>query len=281
MTIILRSVDDVRAWRKGLPTGKKLGFVPTMGALHAGHLSLIELARQRSDITIASIFVNPLQFGPSEDLNRYPRPIEKDTALLQAAGADALFLPEVADLYPAGASTFVIEESVSLPLCGAVRPGHFRGVATIVLKLFNIVQPDVAVFGQKDAQQCAVVERMVRDLNMSIDIVRAPIVREADGLALSSRNVYLTSEERSAAPTVYASLQMAKAAFESGERRADALKAVGQAVLSAKPSFTVIYWEVCNASSLNMMRTVGPDGALFVVAACIGSVRLIDNIGVN
>lgn len=281
MTVILRSVADVRAWRKGLPTGKKLGFVPTMGALHAGHLSLIELARQRGDFTIASIFVNPLQFGPSEDLARYPRPIEKDRALLEEAGADALFLPAVADLYPDGASTFVVEEDVSSPLCGAGRPGHFRGVATIVLKLFNIVQPDFAVFGQKDAQQCAVVERMVRDLNMSVDIVRAPIVREADGLALSSRNLYLTSEERSAAPAVYASLQMAKAAFESGERGADALKAVGQAVLSAKPGFTVIYWEVCNASSLNMMRTVGPDGALFVVAACIGSVRLIDNIGVN
>lgn len=281
MTIILRSVADVRAWRKGLPAGTRLGFVPTMGALHAGHLSLIELAQRRSDITIASIFVNPLQFGPTEDFNRYPRSIEKDTALLHAAGADALFLPEVADIYPAGASTFVVEESVSLPLCGAVRPGHFRGVATIVLKLFNIVRPDVAVFGQKDAQQCAVVERVVRDLNMPIDIVRAPVVREPDGLALSSRNLYLTSEERSAAPTIYASLRMAKAAFESGERRADALKAVGQAVLAGEPRFTVNYWEVCDPSNLSILRTVGPEGALFAVAASIGSVRLIDNIVVH
>ena len=278
MTIILRSVAEVRAWRKTLPAGRPVGFVPTMGALHAGHLSLMALARQRDAVTIASIFVNPLQFGPNEDLAKYPRPIEQDLALLQAAGVDALFLPGVGDLYPEGASTFVVEEQVSGPMCGALRPGHFRGVTTVVLKLFNIVQPDFAVFGQKDAQQCAVIERMVRDLCLPLEIVRGPIVREADGLALSSRNLYLDGDERAAAPRIFASLQAAQLAFEGGERNAARLAAIGRSVLAADPRFALQYWDVRDPASLAAIETVGQDGALLAVATYLGATRLIDNL---
>lgn len=279
MTIVLRTVAEVRAWRRALPAGQTLGFVPTMGALHAGHISLMELAKSRAAVTIASIFVNPLQFGPNEDLAKYPRPIEKDLALLEAAGVDALFLPGVADLYPEGASTFVVEESVSGPMCGAVRPGHFRGVTTVVLKLFNIVQPDLAAFGQKDAQQCAVIERMVRDLAVPVEIVRGAIVRESDGLALSSRNVYLSPEDRAAAPLIHASLQAAKAAFEAGQHDASALAAIGRAVLGQDPRFTVQYWDVRDPRALDAIDTVPANGgALFAVAAYLGETRLIDNI---
>jgi pantoate--beta-alanine ligase len=278
MTITLRTVAEVRAWRRALPVGQSLGFVPTMGALHDGHISLMKLAKNRAAVTIASIFVNPLQFGPNEDLAKYPRPIEKDLALLEAAGVDALFLPEVADLYPEGASTVVVEEHVSGPMCGAVRPGHFRGVTTVVLKLFNIVQPDLAVFGQKDAQQCAVIERMVRDLAVPVEIVRGPIVREADGLAMSSRNVYLSPEHRAAAPLIHASLQAAKAAFEAGQPDANTLATIGRAVLGQDPRFTVQYWDIRDPQTLEAIDTVPAGGALFAVAAYLGATRLIDNI---
>lgn len=277
MTIILRTVAEVRAWRDQVQSGKAVAFVPTMGALHAGHMSLMELARDRADVTIASIFVNPLQFGPGEDLSKYPRPVEKDIALLEAAGIDAVFLPPVHELYPDDASTFVVEESVSAPLCGAVRPGHFRGVATVVLKLFNIVAPDVAVFGQKDAQQCAVIERMARDLNLRIEIVRGPIVREVDGLALSSRNIYLSEADRRAAPSIFASLEAARQALEAGERNAEALAAIGRAVLAAEPRLRLQYWEIRHPESLAAIETIGPAGALFAVAAHLGTTRLIDN----
>ena len=278
MTTILRTIGDVRAWRAALPPKHTIGFVPTMGALHAGHISLMELARQRAAVTIASIFVNPLQFGPNEDLAKYPRPIERDLALLDAAGVDAVFLPEVAELYQAGASTFVVEESVSAPLCGAVRPGHFRGVTTVVLKLFNIVQPHLAVFGQKDAQQCAVIERMVRDLAVPVEIVRGPIVREPDGLALSSRNVYLAPEDRAAAPLIFASLDAARTAFENGERDAGRLAALGRSVLAGSPRISVQYWDVRDADSLEAIELVGSKRALLAVAALVGTTRLIDNI---
>ena len=279
MTVVLRTVAEVRAWRRALPPGQTLGFVPTMGALHAGHISLMELAKSRAAVTIASIFVNPLQFGPNEDLAKYPRPIEKDLALLEAVGVDALFLPEVTDLYPEGASNFVVEETVSGPMCGAVRPGHFRGVTTVVLKLFNIVQPDLAMFGQKDAQQCTVIERLVRDLAVPLEIVRGPIVREPDGLALSSRNVYLSPEDRAAAPRIHASLQAAKAAYEAGERNANALAAIGRAVLGQDPRFTVQYWDIRDPQTLDAVDTVPTNGeALFAVAAYLGTTRLIDNI---
>ncbi|MDB5612484.1 MAG: pantoate--beta-alanine ligase [Devosia sp.] len=281
MTTILRTIAEVRAWRDQLPAAHRVAFVPTMGALHVGHMSLVDLARDRADVTIASIFVNPLQFGPNEDLGKYPRPIENDLALLEAAAMDALFLPSVHELYPDGASTFVVEESVSRHLCGAVRPGHFRGVTTIVLKLFNIVSPHLAVFGQKDAQQCAVIERMVRDLNLRIEIVRGPIVREPDGLALSSRNDYLGAAARAAAPTIFASLEAARQAFAGGERNAVALAAIGRSVLAAEPLIELQYWEVRHPESLEEIETVGPSGALFAIAAYLGSTRLIDNLTIN
>jgi pantoate--beta-alanine ligase len=246
MTIILRSVAEFRTWRKSLAADQSVGFVPTMGALHDGHMSLVALARARAAVTVASIFVNPLQFGPNEDLAKYPRPIEKDIALLEAAGVDALFLPGVTDLYPEGASTFVVEESVSGPLCGSVRPGHFRGVATVVLKLFNIV--------------------------------RGPIVREADGLALSSRNVYLSAELRSAAPLIFKSLKAAEAAFANGERNAARLTAIGRAVLAADRRFDVQYWEARSPHNLEAIEMVGQEGALLAVAAYLGPTRLIDNL---
>lgn len=278
MITILRTIAEVRSWRDRLPANEQLAFVPTMGALHAGHISLMELARRRAGTTIASIFVNPLQFGPNEDLSKYPRPIEKDLALLEAAGVDVVFLPPVHELYPEDASTFVSEESVSTHLCGAVRPGHFRGVTTVVLKLFNIVSPDLAVFGQKDAQQCVVIERMVRDLNLRIEIVRGPIVREPDGLALSSRNVYLDPASRRAAPAIFASLETARRAYEAGERNAAALAAIGRASLATEPGVAVQYWEIRHPQNLEPIETVGPAGALLAVAAHLGTTRLIDNV---
>jgi len=278
MTTVLRTVAEVRNWRSALPASAVVGFVPTMGALHDGHMSLVEIARSRGDVTIVSIFVNPLQFGPNEDLDKYPRPVAKDLALLEAADVDAVFLPSVETLYPEGASTFVEEERVSGPLCGALRPGHFRGVTTVVLKLFNIVAPDFAVFGQKDAQQCAVIERMVRDLCVPIEIVRRPIVREADGLALSSRNIYLSPEERAAAPLIHQSLMAAAAAFEAGERDAAALAGIGRAVLDGDPRFSPQYWEVRDPQSLETVARVGDLGALMAVATHLGATRLIDNM---
>ncbi len=278
MTLILKDKAALKAWRAALPAGQKLGFVPTMGALHAGHISLMRQARDLADVVVASIFVNPLQFGPNEDLSRYPRPIEADIAKLEAAGVDALFLPSVEDMYPPGASTFVDESMVSLPLCGAERPGHFRGVATVVLKLFNLVQPHVALFGQKDAQQCAVIERMVRDLDVPVEIRRGAIVREADGLALSSRNVYLSEEDRAAAPLIYQSLRAVEAAYRAGETDAEKLAIIGRNVLAQSDRITLQYWDVRDPESLGGIAKVGSRGALLAVAAFLGKTRLIDNL---
>ena len=278
MTLILRDKASLRAWRAKLTEGTRLGFVPTMGALHAGHMSLMAQAREAADIVIASIFVNPLQFGPNEDLSRYPRPIEADIEKLAAAGVDALFLPSVEDMYPEGASTLVEETMVSGPLCGATRPGHFRGVTTVVLKLFNLVQPHVAVFGRKDAQQCAVLERMVRDLDVPVDILRGPIVREADGLALSSRNVYLSPEDRAAAPLLHQSLLAVEAAYRGGEHDAEALARIGLGVLAQSERIRPQYWEVRDPESLGAITRVGASGALLAVAAHLGTTRLIDNL---
>lgn len=278
MTIILRDKAALSAWRSAVPSNQRVGFVPTMGALHQGHVSLMQQAREAADIVIVSIFVNPLQFGPNEDLSRYPRPIEADIAKLEAAGVDALFLPSIEDMYPQGASTMVVENLVSGPLCGAMRPGHFNGVTTVVLKLFNLVQPHLAIFGQKDAQQCAVIERMVRDLDVPVEIRRGPIVREADGLALSSRNVYLAPEDRAAAPLIHQSLLAVEAAYRAGETDAQALAAIGMGVLAQSPRIAPQYWDVRDPESLGAITRVGARGALLAVAAHLGTTRLIDNM---
>lgn len=278
-TQILRSIPDLRQYRAALAPSLRVAFVPTMGALHEGHLSLVKLARERADVVIASIFVNPLQFGPGEDLERYPRPLEEDLALLRESGCDAVFLPDAADMYPQGASTQVIESNLSLLLCGEFRPGHFAGVATVVTKLFNLVQPHVAVFGQKDAQQCAVIERMVRDLNIPVEIVRGPTVRETDGLALSSRNRYLSSEERALAPMILRSLLTAVESLVRGERDLATVESLGRGLLESTGAFKVQYWETRDASTLERLEIFdGTRDALITVAAYLGKTRLIDNI---
>jgi pantoate--beta-alanine ligase len=274
---ILRTVAELRAWRKSLPSQETLGFVPTMGALHSGHLSLVEQSKKGCTRTIVSIFVNPTQFGPNEDLSRYPRPFEADCALLEKAGTDAVFSPSPEEMYLKDASTFVVEEKVSLPLCGEFRPGHFRGVATIVLKLFNLVQPDTAFFGQKDAQQCAVIERMVRDLSVPVQIVRGATVREPDGLALSSRNIYLSNEEREIATDLFRGFRAAQALFDQGHRQAAHLKQAALQEVNRSGRFQVQYWDVRHPETLELIEDIGSAGALLAVAAYLGKTRLIDN----
>src|SRR5271167_2081989 len=215
--------------------GKALGFVPTMGALHEGHLSLVRASKSLCDVTAVSIFVNPLQFGPSADLAKYPRALERDTRLLDELGVDLLFVPGVDEMYPRGAKTYVLVEELSDKLDGASRPGHFRGVATVVAKLFEIVRPDYAFFGQKDAAQVAVLRKMVSDLNLDVELVVCPIVREPDGLAMSSRNAYLTPEQRQQALVLHRSLMEVQAAVEAGERDAAKLIEIGKQVITAEP----------------------------------------------
>jgi pantoate--beta-alanine ligase len=266
---------DLRAWRAGL-TGS-VGLVPTMGYLHAGHVSLVERARRESEHVVTSLFVNPTQFGPQEDLARYPRDLDRDRALLSAAGCDLLFAPTVADMYPHGTETTVDVGSVAQPLEGERRPGHFRGVATVVLKLLHIVQPTRAYFGQKDAQQLGVIRRMVRDLNVPVEIVGCPTVREPDGLALSSRNSYLDPEDRRAAPVLNRALQAARTAWEAGERRADALRDAMARVLAAEPRARVDYVSVADPLTFRELDVLeGP--ALLSMAVFVGRARLIDNL---
>ena len=278
---ILRTRAELRRWRQSLEPKSRVGFVPTMGALHEGHLSLLRMSRRDCDVTIASIFVNPLQFGPNEDLSKYPRPFEKDCALLEAQGVDALFSPSPEELTRADASTFVVEEKVSLPLCGEFRPGHFKGVASIVLKLFNLVQPTISYFGQKDVQQCALIERMVRDLEVPVEIRRGETVREADGLALSSRNQYLSPSERERATDIYKSLTRARDLWNSGERSATKIKRAALEILDASGEFRVQYWEVRDPENLETLSETSAKGVLFVVAAYLGTTRLIDNLQIK
>jgi pantoate--beta-alanine ligase len=278
--IIARTQDELRqtvdAWRTG---GERIGFVPTMGALHAGHLSLVRLARERAGRAmkvVASVFVNPTQFGPSEDFNRYPRQPEKDGAMLEEAGCDLLFLPDVATIYPPGNATFVEPAGAAEGLEGACRPGHFRGVATVVCALFNLVRADVAVFGEKDAQQLAVIRQMVRDLHLPVEIVPGPTVREADGLAMSSRNAYLSAEERRAATVLHRSLRAAETAIGQGERRGDVVRERLREVLNTEPLARVEYAEVVDAESFQPVETLR--GRLVLpLAVRIGGTRLIDN----
>lgn len=255
---------------------RTIGFVPTMGALHEGHLSLIRLARERAERVVASVFVNPAQFGPNEDFARYPRQPEKDAEMLEAAGCDLLFLPDVATIYPPGNATFVEPAGAALGLEGACRPGHFRGVATVVLSLFNLVRADVAVFGEKDAQQLAVVRQMVRDLHLPVEIVAGPTVREADGLALSSRNAYLSAEERRAAAVLHRALRAAEGAIAAGERRGGEVRRLLREVLDSEPLAHTEYAEVVDADTFQPVESLG--GRLVLpLAVRIGGTRLIDN----
>jgi pantoate--beta-alanine ligase len=274
---IVRTLDALREYRKAHSRmrGTPLGFVPTMGALHEGHLSLIREAISTGHSPWASIFVNPLQFGPNEDLAKYPRPFERDAELFAESGCEVLFAPDVDTLTPSDMSTQVIEGAVSLPLCGKFRPGHFAGVATIVLKLFNLVQPDSAFFGEKDAQQCAVIERLVRDLNLPVTIVRVPTLREPDGLAMSSRNRYLSEEERARATEIYKSFQLVQAAIAEGTKDPAELEVIGQEHLE-KNDFKVQYYELREKFTLRKTRTLTDESTVFV-AAYLGTTRLIDN----
>jgi len=276
--LTVRTETDLRQavapWRTA---GERIGFVPTMGALHAGHLSLVRLAREHASKVVASVFVNPAQFGPNEDFNRYPRQPEKDAAMLETAGCDLLFLPEVATIYPPRHATFVEPAGAAEGLEGACRPGHFRGVATVVCALFNLVRADVAVFGEKDAQQLAVIRQMVRDLHLPVEIVPAPTIREVDGLAMSSRNAYLSPGERRAATVLHRALRAAETAISQGERRGDAVRERLREVLNTEPLAHVEYAEVVSADSFQPVETLS--GRLVLpLAVRIGRTRLIDNI---
>lgn len=258
--------------------GQIIGLVPTMGALHEGHLSLIKLAAERVDTVIVSIFVNPTQFAPSEDFSKYPRELEADAAKCAAAGADVVFAPSATEIYPKGYSTYINEEFIARPLEGVSRPAHFRGVTTIVAKLFNICRPDIAVFGQKDAQQVAVIKKMVNDLNFTVDVVTAPTIREADGLALSSRNRYLTASQREEALAISRTLMKVRDMAAAGERRADRLVAEVTHLLSQKRRIRVIYASLVDRCTMEPVREVIPGKAILAIAAWVDEVRLIDNV---
>ena len=273
----INTVKDMQHWSDAARTrGQRIGFVPTMGYLHAGHLSLVAEARRRADVVVASIFVNPLQFGANEDLARYPRDIERDSQLLTAAGTDVLFLPDVKEMYPEGFQTTVTVERVTRGLCGASRPTHFQGVTTVVAKLFNMVKAHVAVFGQKDFQQFVAIRRMVVDLNFDIEIVGAPIIREADGLAMSSRNAYLSTPERHAARCLSRALHAAATLAERGEDDALRILAAARRVITDEPRARLDYAALVDLDTLEDVTTVRAP-ALLALAVHIGKTRLIDN----
>jgi pantoate--beta-alanine ligase len=272
-----RTIAEMKAAARKVRAGlRTVGFVPTMGFLHEGHLSLVRESRRIADFTMVSIFVNPLQFGPKEDFKKYPRDLERDSELLEKEGIDYLFFPEEREMYPEGFETAVEVQGLQDRLCGRTRPGHFRGVATVVLKLLNIVQPNFAFFGQKDAQQAIILRRMVKDLNLDVDIRVMPIVREPDGLALSSRNSYLSPKERRASLVLSQSLAEVRQAFESGERRAGLLVKRLKETIAAEPLARLDYAELVDLENLEPVDLIDRD-VLAAVAAYIGRTRLIDN----
>ena len=274
---IVRTISELRAVLKALrENGSRIGFVPTMGYLHEGHAALIRQSTARCDHTVVSIFVNPTQFGPSEDLASYPRDLERDQALCLKLGVSVLFLPEASEVYPTGFCTFVEPGPLGSLLCGAFRPGHFRGVATVVAKLFNMVLPDLAFFGQKDLQQTVVIRRIVRDLNMPVDIVVAPIVREADGLALSSRNAYLSPADRKRATCLSRALFKAEEAFQAGERSSERLLDLARQELGEVDELH--YLELVDAQNLDPLGREVTRTSAMCVAAVLGKTRLIDNV---
>lgn len=275
---ILTPIDAMQAWslnrhRESL----RISFVPTMGALHAGHRALIDIARREADRVVVSIFVNPTQFGPQEDLEKYPRTFAADEALCQAAGVDGLFYPPPTLMYAPDLSCFVVDETLTRGLCGPFRPGHFRGVLTVVAKLFNIVQPDVAIFGQKDYQQARLIQRMIRDLNFPVRMVIAPTVREPDGLALSSRNRYLSSAERRRALCVPETLGVGRSQYAAGIRSATELQAAMRNRLRQTPEAQLEYLEIVDGWTLQPVETTD-DASVAAIALRLGTTRLIDNL---
>ena len=275
---ICRTIDEMRSASCAARRDQgRLGFVPTMGALHAGHISLVRAARRQCDAVAVSIFVNPTQFGPKEDFSKYPRTFDSDCGMLEAEGVDILFAPSTEEMYSPGATTFVTVEGLSEKLCGRSRPGHFRGVTTVVSKLFNIVEPDLAFFGQKDAAQAVIIQRMVRDLNIDVEIVVCPIVREPDGLALSSRNAYLDPQQRKQATVLDRSLMRVRALADHGERDSARLIAAALDVFKEEPEVRLDYFEIVDRETLDPVANTSK-GALVAVAAFVGTTRLIDNI---
>jgi pantoate--beta-alanine ligase len=277
----MQIIPTITEMRSALWTSQQreriIGFVPTMGALHEGHLSLVRAAKEKCHVVAVSIFVNPTQFAPGEDFTRYPRTFDADCTALEKEKIDFLFAPSAEEMYPPGATTYVKVEEIADRLCGRSRPGHFRGVATVVSKLFNIVQPDFAFFGLKDAAQFAVIRRMVRDLNIPVEIVGCPIVRESDGLAMSSRNVYLSGEERRQALVLSRALKNVEESFHAGECDTQKLIALANQVIAAEPAVRLDYFEIVDPDSLKPLSTIGDQPALAAVAAFVGNTRLIDN----
>ena len=275
---VIHTISEMKsACREVIAREMTLGLVPTMGALHDGHMSLVRASKSQCHMTAVSIFVNPLQFGPTEDLDQYPRPLERDLKMLESAGVDYVFVPGVAEMYPADATTCVLVEDLSTKLDGGSRPGHFRGVTTVVAKLFEIVRPDHAYFGQKDAAQVAVLRKMVRDLDMDVQIVVCPIVREQDGLAMSSRNAYLDAAQRQQALVLHRSLTRVQAMVEAGEQNATTLLQAGQKIIADEPAVRLDYFAIVDPDTLDPVADVSR-GALVAVAAYVGKTRLIDNV---
>ena len=272
---VVKTVADVRRIRAG--SAATWGLVPTMGFLHAGHISLVERARIENDLVGVSVFVNPTQFGPNEDLAAYPRDLNRDLGLLEQAGADLVWAPDVEEVYPPDYQTYIVVEEVTKPLEGAARPGHFRGVATVVAKLFNVFLPDRVYFGQKDAQQVVVIRQMAKDLNFPVELVVCPTVREPDGLAMSSRNVYLTPEQRAAAPVLYRALSAARDVWSKGERDGERLRQAMRRVLEAEPLARPEYVSAADPYTLEELG-LASRGVLLSMAVRIGKARLIDNL---
>lgn len=277
---ILKTTDETLAWRSSLSQEQRVGFVPTMGALHEGHGALLKRIRSRCDVSVLSIFVNPTQFGANEDLAKYPRTFEHDLALAQELGVDVVFAPTPEVMYPHGYSTYVEETALTQPLCGRFRPGHFRGVTTIVLKLFNLIRPNLALFGLKDAQQFFVLHKMAHDLNLNVAVEGVPTVRESDGLAMSSRNAYLSAQERALAPALYRELQMVANVLKNGQEPARTLNE-SSARLNEQ-GFRVQYLECVELPLFNAANVISANSSyLLAIAAQLGNTRLIDNILIN
>lgn len=281
MLELFRTIDEMRSaslqWRR---EGVRIGFVPTMGALHEGHLSLLDLVRPHCDRLVVSIFVNPTQFGPQEDFKRYPRNLEEDLRLLEKRQADVVFTPEIEEIYPKDYATYVEVERLSSVYEGAIRPGHFRGVCTIVAKLFIVVQPDVVAFGQKDAQQVAVLKRMTRDLHLAMEFLVGPTVRESDGLAMSSRNAYLTGDQRTKATILYRALKAAEARILAGEKNPERVREAMWSAFAEIAEFRLDYGDIVSPESFEQLTEIRGT-MLLIIAGRIGSVRLIDNLSVS